>query len=311
MTTDLEDRLHTDMVRLTRDIHVPPGMALRAYRHNHKRRRTLRLTVASGAATAVAASAMAIAGVSGVFDSAAPAPQTTQTTAYVVKHVENALAPASVDDLVNFSRQTFLAGATWQPVPGGLKGGITADGTSSPWLTAYMLRWAYQGNQKTSAYSPSGQHVFDVGISAQNGSATQTAVIYGNRTWWTTSVSPSGSGSGSPGCTTGSIALNSGPGSGWPAFIRSQLSCGAYQVVGHQVVDGIDAVKITGHGRPLTLFVDPATYLPVQLDIGPGRIDFTWLSPTAANLAQLKLSVPAGFQQVPPPQPGVRHLCRA
>lgn len=305
MSTDLTDRLRADMEDFTRDVRVPPDMALRAYRRTRKRRKTLRLTVASGAVTAVAASALLIAGVSGAFNSAGPGPQTTQTTAYVLRHVENALAPGSVDNLVSFSRQTFRAGTTWQPVPGGLNGGITAGGATSPWLTAYMLRWSYQDNQKTSAYSPSGQHVFDVGISAGNGTATQTAVIYVNRTWWTTSMSPagpaSGSPSGSPGCTAGSIKLNSGAGSGWPAFIQSQLSCGAYQVVGRQVVDGIDAIKISGQGRPLTLFVDPATYLPIQLDIGPGQIDFTWLQPTAANLAQLKLSIPAGFRQVSPP----------
>jgi len=305
MNTELTDRLRADMEDFTRDVRVPPGMALRAYRHTRKRRKTLRLTVASGAAAGVAASAVAIAGVLGAFSPATPGPQNTLTTAYVVSHVERALAPANVDNLVSFSRQTFRAGATWQPVVGGLKGEMTADGASSPWLTAYMLRWAYHGNEKTSAYSPSGQHVFDVGISAGNGPATQTAVIYANRTWWTIPVSPSGpaSGSGSPGCTGGSIQLNSGPDSGWPAFIQSQLSCGAYQVVGRQVVDGIDAVKITGQGRPLTLFVDPVTYLPVQLDIGPGRIDFQWLQPTPANMAQLKVSVPAGFQQVPPTQP--------
>jgi hypothetical protein len=35
-------------------------------------------------------------------------------------------------------------------------------------------------------------------------------------------------------------------------------------VAGRQVVDGIDAIKITGQTRrlTLTLFADPATYLP-------------------------------------------------
>ena len=47
-------------------------------------------------------------------------------------------------------------------------------------------------------------------------------------------------------------------------------------MAGRQVVDGIDAIKITGQtSRPtLTLFADPATYLPIQLDIGPLRISF-------------------------------------
>ena len=31
------------------------------------------------------------------------------------------------------------------------------------------------------------------------------------------------------------------------------------------------------------------------------RTEFQWLSPTQANLAQLKVTVPAGLKQVPPP----------
>ena len=46
---------------------------------------------------------------------------------------------------------------------------------------------------------------------------------------------------------------------------------------------------------------DPATYLPIQLNIGPLRISFQWLPATPANLARLKVPVPADFQQVPPP----------
>ena len=106
-----------------------------------------------------------------------------------------------------------------------------------------------------------------------------------------------------------------GPGNGWPAFIRSQLACGAYTVAGRQVVDGTNAIKITGQtGRPaLVLFVDPATYLPVQLNVSPLRISFQWLPATPTNLAQLKAPVPAGFQQVPPPAQVnrlVRSQCR-
>ena len=298
MNTDLEGRLRADMERFTRDIRVRAGLPLQAYRHNRKRRRTLRVAVASGAATAVAATAVAIAGVSGAFGPV-PAGPATQTTAYVLRHVENALAPASVGNLVDFSRMVFPPGTPQQPVVGGINGGSTT-GASSPWIVASMLHSDYRGSQRYSAYSPSGKHVFDVGMSIGNGSATQTTVIYGDRTWWTATVPGR---PGSPGCSLGSIQLSGGPGNGWPAFIRSQLACGAYTVAGRQVVDGIDAIKITGQtSRPaFALFVDPATYLPIQLDIGPLRMSFQWLPATPANLARLKVSVPAGFRQVPPP----------
>jgi hypothetical protein len=297
MTTELEDRLRRDMERFTRDVHVPQGMARQAYRHGQKRRTTLRVAIAAGAATAVAATAVAVAGVSGAFGSA-PAPP-AQTTAYVLKHVESALAPASVDNLIGLDRIVFPSGVTLEPVVGGLSGGTATGSTGSPWSVASMLLSAYRGTGKSSAYSPSGQHVFDVGTSIANGSGTQTAVIYGTRTWWT--AKETAPGPGSAGCLQGSVALSSGPGNGWPAFIRSQLSCGAYAEAGHQVVDRIDAIKITGSSGRLTLLVNPATYLPVQLTIGPLQMHFQWLPPTPANLARLRTSVPAGFRQVPPP----------
>lgn len=39
----------------------------------------------------------------------------------------------------------------------------------------------------------------------------------------------------------------------------------------------------------------------IQLKIGPLTTSFQWLLPTPAHLAQLKVSVPAGFHQVTPP----------
>jgi hypothetical protein len=303
MSTELTDRLRADMEDFTRDVRVPPGMALRAYRHTRKRRKTLRLAVASGAATAVAASAVAIAWMSGAFSPAgAPATKTTPTTAYVVSRVENALAPASIDNLIDSSRLSFPPGTRFGPSFGGLGNPGTAGGAGSQWNVTTVLHWQYQGLQKYSAYSPGGQHVFDVGISLANGSATATAVIYRGHTWWTTTEPPSKP--ASPGCApNGTIQLRNGPGNGWPAFIRSQLACGSYTVAGRQEVDGIDAIKITAGQQPaqLTIFVDPATYLPVQLSIGPLRMSFQWLDATPANLALLKVAVPAGFQQVAPP----------
>jgi Sigma-70, region 4 len=163
MNTDLEGRLRADMERFTRDIRVPAGLPLQAYRHNRKRGRTFRVAVASGPATAVAAGAVAIAGASGAFGSS-PATPAAQTTAYVLRHVENALAPASIGNLIHVSRIVFPPGITEQPVAGGLRGGSTSGGASSPWSVAYLLHWDYQGNQKYSAYGPTGQHVFDVGV---------------------------------------------------------------------------------------------------------------------------------------------------
>jgi hypothetical protein len=301
VNTELEDRLRTDMERFTRDVHVPPGLALKASRHRGKRRRRLRAAAAAGTAITVAASVVAIAGAAGAFGSApAPATQTAQTTAYVLKHVESALAPARVDNLISLNHMVFPSAFTLEPVAGGsLAGAPSTGGARSGWSVASLWHWAYQGTQKYAAYSPSGQRVFDMGISIAKGSATEIVVIYANRTWWT-ATNPL-TGPRSLGCATNSIQLSAAPGNGWPAFIRSQLSCGAYTVAGRQVVNGIDAIKITGSTGQLTLLVNPATYLPIRLTIGPMQDDFQWLRPTPANLAQLKQPVPAGFRQVPPP----------
>ena len=89
----------------------------------------------------------------------------------------------------------------------------------------------------------------------------------------------------------------------WQSDIRQELSCGAFSEGGHQRVDGIDAVKLTGSDG-VVLWIDPSTYLPVR-QAGPGAAvtDFRWLQATPASLAKLKVIIPAGFRQVPPPRP--------
>jgi hypothetical protein len=70
------------------------------------------------------------------------------------------------------------------------------------------------------------------------------------------------------------------------------------------VIDGINAIKITGVSAPFTFWVDPATYLPLRMALLDQQTAFRWLAATPANLAQLKMTVPAGFNQVqPPPAP--------
>jgi uncharacterized membrane protein len=76
-------------------------------------------------------------------------------------------------------------------------------------------------------------------------------------------------------------------------------------VAGRQLIDGIDAIKITGNNGLDTLWVSPSTYLPVRVMLSLRKVqvqtDFSWLAPTPANLAQLNVAVPAGFRQVAPP----------
>ena len=123
MNTEFEDRLRSDMERFTSDVRISQGLVRQAYRHNRKRRGMLRVTAASGAAVAVAASAVAIAGASGAFRPAAAPARTVQTTAYVLRQVERALAPASVGNLISLDRIVFPPGVSLQPAVGGFSGG--------------------------------------------------------------------------------------------------------------------------------------------------------------------------------------------
>ncbi len=306
MSTELEQQLHGAMERFTEGVRVPPGLAVKAHRHQQKRRMTTRAVAAAGTATVVAA-ALAIAGAAGAFGSASRPVQTTYT-AYVVRHVEHALAAPSLGHLIEADRTTLPSGSTLQPFPNMLVGSMGSAGSGSQWNAAYTLRWIYHGSAEFSSFTASGQRVFDWGVTPAHGT---TAVIYGNDTWWTATPKAGQGGSGrgpGPGCIQGhEIELGGGLGNGWPAFIRSQLACGAYTVAGRQVVAGIDTIKITGKSAPFTFWVNPANYLPVQADLGQRQTEFHWLAATPANLAKLKVTVPAGFKQVPAPTPPARQ----
>jgi hypothetical protein len=96
-------------------------------------------------------------------------------------------------------------------------------------------------------------------------------------------------------------------------LISKALSCDLFRAGGHQIVDGVDALRLAAtprllrqlHGEAsdagpgLTLWVNAKTFLPVRLVLSPtGHSDFGWLKPTAANLATLQVNVPAGLRQV-------------
>ncbi|HSR85869.1 MAG TPA: hypothetical protein VLM11_16970 [Streptosporangiaceae bacterium] len=303
MSVDLEDQLRLDMERVTRGIRVTRGLAVKADRHRRKRQKTLRVAITAATATTLVGG-VAIAGVTGAFGSA-PSPasaRTAQLTAYVIRHVRSALAPAAVDNLVGSVRQTYPAGTTLEPVPGGMN--AVTGGAASQWSVASSVVWAYRGTTRYAAYSKGGQPVFDAELTHANGAATETAVIYVNSTWWTAPVQTRIP--GPVGCLQGGgVYLRPGPGGGWPGFIRSQLACGAYTVVGHQLINQIDTIKLTGSAPgSITLWVDAATYLPLQVTTGPLHSTFTWSAATPASLAPLHISVPARYQQVqPPPSP--------
>jgi hypothetical protein len=310
MSTDLEQQLHGAMERFTGDVRVPPGLAIKAYRHHQKRRVTTRAVAAAGTAAVLAAGGVAAAGAAGAFGSASPSPAQATYTAYVVRHVESALGSPGMNDLLEQDRTVYAAGNSLQPVPTGLIGNPHGSGGRPFWPVGSSLSLRYRGITKFSAFSAAGHPVFDLGLSTAHRTVSATAVFYRNHTWWSSAPGiklPARLG-GPPGCVRGQlIVVRGGQGNGWPAFIRSQLACGAYTVVGRQMVGGVDAIKITGASGAFTFWVNQATYLPVQMTLPQQRTEFQWLSPTQANLAQLKVTVPAGFKQVPAPRAPAPH----
>ena len=311
MSTDIEQELRGAMERFTGGVRVPPGLAVKAYRHQQKRRVTTRAMVAAGTAAVLAAGGVAAAGAAGAFGSASPSPAPATYTAFVVNHVEHALSAPATDNLIGYARTSFPPGTQLTPVTPFELRISERPGVSSPWSVGQTVRWSYRAAMRMTAFSPAGQPVLAMKFTHVLGQhPASQAVIYGSRTWWQATMNRPGGGSGPVSCGPG-VRLSGGAGEGWPAFVRAQLACGEFTVAGHQQVDGVDTIKIVAKQGNETLWVSPSTYLPVRLIMGLSQnemqTDFGWLAPTPANLAQLTLTVPAGFTQVsPPPEQSAR-----
>ncbi len=304
MSTQFEDRLRDAMEQATGQVRLRPGLAARAFQHRQRRRVTARVVTAAGTAAVVAAG-LAAAGAAGAFGSGrGTGPQQASYTAYVVRHVEHALAAPGQAHSVQYARSTYRPGTDLQPA-GPFSVRVSQGGPSSPWAVRYAQRWVYHNTARTTAFSPAGRPVFELGAKFPAGTTgSSIGVSWVNHTWWQQSLAAQPAPS-SP------APINCGPpiqipdGTGWAAYIRYQLACGAFSVACRQPVNGMDTIKIVSKQGMITLWVNPHSYLPVRLILASGalhsRTDFRWLPPTPANLAELNVTVPAGFTQVPPP----------
>lgn len=296
MNTGIEE-LRERMEHATAGIAVPGGLARRAAQHR-RRRIVTRATAAAGAAVVLAGVAIAA--------TTAPAPHEggTIASARLVSDIRSALdAAAAGDDIMQVRIQNRLAEA-----------------------------WYYQNGReiltRSEIFSASGRPGFDQGYAATSTSATWTSVSYGAKTWSTSTVQadklrPPGQ-PGLRGTCLAAICLNlrQDPGA-LTSDIREALSHGQLTRDGTEDINGINAIKLVAVvtkpqasgqfafvGRT-TLWVDPATYLPVRIrtnltaTLGHGQTthmvntsDVSWLPPTSANLADLRVPIPAGFTQV-------------
>jgi hypothetical protein len=117
-------------------------------------------------------------------------------------------------------------------------------------------------------------------------------VQYGNRTWSD---------------TTAPVAVQTETGD--LQALRESIVKGKLTVVRTTVIDGQTVLELTTRskdsstGSVETWWVSPATWLPVRtLSIDGGvtnQIDYGFLPPAPANIAKLKVTIPAGFTRTP------------
>jgi hypothetical protein len=274
MSTDFEQRLRAEMEQVK--VSPRPGLVNEAYRSYRGKRRLTRALAATGTAMAIAAGTAAGVAAATASPTAIPA----QTTAYIVSHVSSALTTSD-----QISYQTISYGS-----PGNTQ--------------AVVYNWNYGSRFRTLVDTLSGRPDGDNwGQNFGHPGGYQILVDYPQRSWERLGEAHISTAVPSFSCQEyGRFFL---PLSLWkPAdlssVIESGLRCDAFQVAGHQRVDGIDTIKLTGiyDGSPLfTLWVDASTYLPVQLTGHEEEVQFRWLPPTQANLAQLTGTIPPGFHR--------------
>jgi hypothetical protein len=341
MSSTDTDLLHDSIDRLTQDERLPAGLAARAFRRHRRRKIALRATAAGTAVVAAGALATmtlpgaaprpghqgrpAQAGVAAQTP-ATPTPVTPTsaalTAAYVSSHTERALAGAQRANLVQEIHTVaghYPLGLT-QVLSFHINGGGTGHLVKQAGPTASQENiWSYRGQLREQGLDAAGRPVFDASsTTAQSPAGSRTVmnvsgtgVDYTSRTWWHSSLQLSLPAAGPTACASAFLPAPVGTTLDWAAAIRTALSCGHFQLAGHEQIGTVDAIKLVSAqvNGPYTetLWVDPATYLPVRLTWnwldpraqGPGTLtgDFQWVQPTQANLGALQVKVPDGFGQ--------------
>ena len=287
MSTDFEERLRADMRQV--QVRPRPGLAREAHRrYARSRRRTAFAVAATGTAAAVAG---ATAGFALTARTADTGP--IETTASVVSHVSAALAAT---DAIGYTTAQYSGpGAT----------GVSFD---------RVVEWEFGDQTRQLFESSAGQPIVDNSARPEDGRGEIfISVHYPDRDWMSITVPsselprPSG---GHNRCEDNFFGQNTA--ADWRQIIAAGLKCGMFTVAGRQWVDGVDAIKLTGHkpAAGTTIWVDPSSYLPVrltaQLQLYAGgnekqnatlTIGFRWLPPTRANLKELTAPIPKGFRE--------------
>lgn len=286
MNTGLEE-LRERMEHATAGIEVPSGLARRAAQN--RRRRILARATAAGTAVVLAGVAIAATTATG------PGEHGTIAGARLVSDIRSALDAVATGNDVVYLRS-----------PDGL----------------HEL-WSYHGTQQTlrrnETFSAQGRPIVDQGTTETSASVRFLFVNYKAKTWFTQTIKLDLL-SAHPGPTSCAspvgLSIMQDPAE-LTANIREALSCGQLTDEGTENINGVSAIKLVSVRNPgskmvvtMTLWVNRATYLPVRwaLSFTATRSDGTtfhagrtydvwWLPPTRANVADLRVPIPAGFTQ--------------
>jgi hypothetical protein len=289
MTTDFEAELRSSLAAIPA---IPrTGLAEAAAEgHRHHQRRRRRITLTATGCTVAAAGVAA-----GLILASTPAPAPL-TTAYVVDHVTSALSSANA---ITYTVQQIS--------------GPSSDDPNDPSAGSTISTWSYGDQNRTLITNASGDPGVDESVTKHGNRSTVVYVFYKSRTWLSglvviASAPPT---SQATGCTSESLRFPfpdtqtlSSP-VAWSTLIRTGLQCGVFTVTS-QPDDKVIELQDNQAEVLTTLWVNPQTYLPVQLVTEPrpqdhslaSKITFHWLPPTQKNLADLTVPIPPGFTQV-------------
>jgi hypothetical protein len=297
-------------------------MLARARTQVRHRRLAVRAALAFGTAvvTAAAVVAVTVPGPGGVTNA--------QTTAYVIKRVQNALAAE------NFVIQGQATGSMTVSVHGHQV--RSSNGTSMSWSYGNRSRFVEFTGRSCGQVTSNGWcthrggsklYLAD-GTAVIGGKLTGAYVTYFDHKY---SLHPLGQTHVKACSRTAQLALGAPAVTmpNWPAFIKAMLGCGAATVTGHARIGGVETTVISGsidiplskgYARSVqekrvrvrfTLYVDSATYLPVRAygstetyggafgrDVVASVTNVRWLAPTAANIAKALVTIPPGYTRV-------------
>jgi hypothetical protein len=296
MSTNLEHNLRSQMAQAP--IHPRPDVVREAFRRSRRRQRASRAALAAGvAAVAGVAATVALSG------QGQPHRPGIETTAYLVSHIDSALAAVD-DDMMQIHGEVSYASQ-------GKQNNFRVDTWSYRNQTHDL--WFFNGVEGNASHSYKTINsrpvwkVTSVSLDYRNRVATKATAISPGPV--TTILSCSGHGqsyrAGAP------VPGAFGSAASVAASMRALLSCGGLSISWHQHYHGTEAIKIVSHARPATLevtqviWVNEATYLPIAVTTpggtaspGTATTQYAWLPPTKANLANLTVAIPPGFTVV-------------